>query len=756
MASVLPIVLVENSEEIYTEVANYVVIPPERIVKFWRIYTTAWRKTNDPRAHRQEYFWWHVMGSDMKFWPGARLAKLMKEFATTPTITPLCPPDTGKRDGKEAILPSGTGDEPSKPPCVEDQVPQSLSPKGNAEEPVAPRDSKGSITTSNAQKLATRNGVKGPPPRGRQRPSCMKKTRGASGSSTRPTARFADPPPKAHSDSPVVFVVELPLEQTPPSMSPPASVEVVAPAPAVTETLQSPLPSPARGDKVTALGRKVSKARAKIRPKMPPRKGSSQLGGGPSTTKGPKQKPSAESAEQAKPSSQDNMGTQTLEPSEPASNTTAAGKQTEKTRAKKSHAPQSSHGSSNAGNTQQLAPDEELALAPAQQKERALISNKQQYAAPHTTTERQSLSEQTSRPAQPSQRSAIDDQQRTLQESTVTRQQRLPQQLKLEQLKLKQRKQPVEQQKLPQKQQPQQKLVENAQISQGEAVEKEQPPQQMFQLQRPAQARVLVQETIYEEQQPPVQQRLVHPQKVVHQEALPQRPSRPWFAAPILPPPLPPPPAAPSVEDTSLFNVFNPLQRDFRGKQLTARYPHSQKDGSLRQDEEKKPKQAAADSPQGVLPPKNIMVRKPKSNNEPQSPLNTGQNQPASRNPTPPPLPLVKALPIAVLSTETANGQFDLKPDSANLNPLAPRIKEANDLPDSLMDRVRPRIPKILEPMFTPSPVPAGGQKAPLCGGSKGRLTLVLEREKVSKGVLTLDECPFMERWHRPKKNKRV
>lgn len=110
MAMLLPKGLVENTAEVYAEVASYPVIPPEKIYEYWHgtshrspspaslaplmlscslVYTTTFRKLIDPTAHRLENFWWHVWGSDRRYLSGPALARIYEEISKGPTFVPL-------------------------------------------------------------------------------------------------------------------------------------------------------------------------------------------------------------------------------------------------------------------------------------------------------------------------------------------------------------------------------------------------------------------------------------------------------------------------------------------------------------------------------------------------------------------------------------------------------------------------------------------------------------------------------------------
>ncbi|KAK3338634.1 hypothetical protein B0T25DRAFT_72297 [Lasiosphaeria hispida] len=92
MAMILPKGILENTSEIYAEVASYPVVPPEKIWQYWNVYTTTFRRLVDPTAYRLENFWWHVWGSDRRNLSGPALARLFEEFSMGPTFVPLRSP----------------------------------------------------------------------------------------------------------------------------------------------------------------------------------------------------------------------------------------------------------------------------------------------------------------------------------------------------------------------------------------------------------------------------------------------------------------------------------------------------------------------------------------------------------------------------------------------------------------------------------------------------------------------------------------
>ncbi len=129
----LPKGIVENTAEVYAEVASYAVVPPEKIWEHWHgtsailfptynlggppwltrnaplVYTITHRRLVDPTASRLENFWWHVWGSDRRYLSGHALAELYEEISTGPTFVPL----QGPSNRYEGPLVSAT---PSAPP----------------------------------------------------------------------------------------------------------------------------------------------------------------------------------------------------------------------------------------------------------------------------------------------------------------------------------------------------------------------------------------------------------------------------------------------------------------------------------------------------------------------------------------------------------------------------------------------------------------------------------------------------------------
>jgi hypothetical protein len=106
MPMILPKGIVVNSSNIYKEVADFSLVPPDKVWEYWHgklytsptclntahtclVYTTTYKKLKDPTACRLENFWWHVWGSDRRFLKGSALAKLYEEISVGPTCVPL-------------------------------------------------------------------------------------------------------------------------------------------------------------------------------------------------------------------------------------------------------------------------------------------------------------------------------------------------------------------------------------------------------------------------------------------------------------------------------------------------------------------------------------------------------------------------------------------------------------------------------------------------------------------------------------------
>ncbi|KAK3363482.1 hypothetical protein B0T25DRAFT_43651 [Lasiosphaeria hispida] len=290
MAMILPKGILENTSEIYAEVASYPVVPPEKIWQYWNVYTTTFRRLVDPTAYRLENFWWHVWGSDRRNLSGPALARLFEEFSMGPTFVPL------------------------------------RSPANRYEGPTTPRFIQQGLDILNSESVqmsqgqsssSSKGGVKSPTPSSSRPPPphpILKKSRGPSASGPRPTARFVSPPGSDDEDirdgevssgSTAMTASEMPppplpspakREEIPDAATTPAFVTPVAkaapvPAPTVptaalprVEMRPPPIPSPARSGKSANPTRRIvaSTAASKRRPVIP-RRASSQSSTGSET-----------------------------------------------------------------------------------------------------------------------------------------------------------------------------------------------------------------------------------------------------------------------------------------------------------------------------------------------------------------------------------------------------------------------------------------------------------------------------------------
>lgn len=172
----LPKGIVINTTSIYDEVANYSIVPSDRVWEFWHVYTTTNKKLRDPTACRLENFWWHVWGSDRRLLSGRTLARLYEHISDGPTIAPLQGPPN-RWEGPDAPLVTRQvivahltterqGGQPSRRPPPPMTRPSDTSvkslPSPSASRPPAPHP-------------------------------ILKKTRGPSSSGPRPTARVISP-----------------------------------------------------------------------------------------------------------------------------------------------------------------------------------------------------------------------------------------------------------------------------------------------------------------------------------------------------------------------------------------------------------------------------------------------------------------------------------------------------------------------------------------------------------------------------------
>ncbi|KAM0561165.1 hypothetical protein ACHAPJ_003669 [Fusarium lateritium] len=177
---ILPKGIVINSKNIYKEVADFPIVPPDKVWEYWHVYTTTYKKLKDPTACRLENFWWQVWGSDRRFLKGRTLAKLYEEISVGPTCVPLKGPPN-RWEG------------PDLPPLIK----QILEAAESQATPTLsqPPESRPSKSTDSALRTLSSSASKPPPAH-----PILKKARGPSSSGPRPTARFVSPHESADED----------------------------------------------------------------------------------------------------------------------------------------------------------------------------------------------------------------------------------------------------------------------------------------------------------------------------------------------------------------------------------------------------------------------------------------------------------------------------------------------------------------------------------------------------------------------------
>ncbi|KAM0307726.1 hypothetical protein HYE67_000595 [Fusarium culmorum] len=180
MPMILPKGIVTNSENIYKEVADFPIVPPDKVWKYWHVYTTTYKKLQDPTACRLENFWWHVWGSDRRFLKGSALAKLYEEISNGPTFVPLKGPPN-RWEG------------PDMHPLIK-QILEAAEAQATPPLP-QPQGSRSSRPTDSALRTLSSSASKPPPTH-----PILKKARGPSASGPRPTARFVSPQESADED----------------------------------------------------------------------------------------------------------------------------------------------------------------------------------------------------------------------------------------------------------------------------------------------------------------------------------------------------------------------------------------------------------------------------------------------------------------------------------------------------------------------------------------------------------------------------
>ncbi|KAM7192368.1 hypothetical protein V8F33_008381 [Rhypophila sp. PSN 637] len=176
MEMLLPRGIVENTPEIYAEIASYPVVPPEKICQYWNVYTTTFRRLCDPTAYRLENFWWHVWGSDRRNLSGPALAKLFEEFSNGETFVPL---RSVKNRYEGPSIPRARRQHSPEKAEPEQSKPQKL-PK-EVRQPDSIPKTNNNVPTPSSSRPAPAHPI-------------LKKSRGPSTSGTRPTARFVSPP----------------------------------------------------------------------------------------------------------------------------------------------------------------------------------------------------------------------------------------------------------------------------------------------------------------------------------------------------------------------------------------------------------------------------------------------------------------------------------------------------------------------------------------------------------------------------------
>ncbi|KAH8171767.1 hypothetical protein LIA77_08534 [Sarocladium implicatum] len=239
---ILPKGIVVNTTDVYAEVASFPVLPVEKIRRYWHVYTITNKKLKDPTACRLEHFWWHVWGSDRRDLSGKKLARLFEDISTGPTFVPL-----------RSVANRWEG--PDMPPVMPSVIrhANSADSRGAQNGELGSRNHRHEIMGETALRSLSSSASKPPPAH-----PILKKSRGPSTTTPRPTARFLSP-----HGSPD----ESPKDPEMPSSSS-ATTAVSAMKAAMT-------PSPAK-KKGHHTKRFVASSANKRRPMLPPRRGSSQ------------------------------------------------------------------------------------------------------------------------------------------------------------------------------------------------------------------------------------------------------------------------------------------------------------------------------------------------------------------------------------------------------------------------------------------------------------------------------------------------
>jgi hypothetical protein len=220
MDEILPMILpkgiVVNTKDIYKEVANFPVLPNDKLWEYWRgkfntirpclgnlpltiafqVYTTTSKSLLDPTACRLEHFWWHVWGSDRRYLSGRALARLFEDISLGPTFVPLRGPpnrwegpDVSHRGSsvscelRELTASKNTALDQHDDPSAKDIDATKKNPAdGTDENP----ETKSIPSKSSSERKQSSS-------KPRPAPILKKKPRGPSTSGPRPTARFVSP-----------------------------------------------------------------------------------------------------------------------------------------------------------------------------------------------------------------------------------------------------------------------------------------------------------------------------------------------------------------------------------------------------------------------------------------------------------------------------------------------------------------------------------------------------------------------------------
>ncbi|KAI0018857.1 hypothetical protein F4780DRAFT_781068 [Xylariomycetidae sp. FL0641] len=162
---ILPKGIVFNKNSIYEAIAEYDIVPIDRILAACHVYSTTSRELFDPTAHRLENFWNRVLGGDRRYLSGPVISRLFRDISEEPPFVRLRGPANRY-----------------EPP----------SPKSPAD---ASRNRQTPANPSSTQKSTPKGKANATPAQPSKVPHpILKKPRGPSSTGPRPTARFASPP----------------------------------------------------------------------------------------------------------------------------------------------------------------------------------------------------------------------------------------------------------------------------------------------------------------------------------------------------------------------------------------------------------------------------------------------------------------------------------------------------------------------------------------------------------------------------------